>query len=93
MTRHESTATAWAGDPVSHREPESGSDSAEVLVAVCGHRMPWSRDTHKIPAGRRSSSCPAPLRAPGGQPDPTPEAAALPHAPVLTARLATGGVQ
>jgi len=55
----------------------AGHTRCEQLSVTPPRTNSWVPDPqfpHKTPAGRRSSSCPAPLPAPGGQPDPNPQA-------------------
>ncbi len=111
---HNPRARVAVGTP--HRWARSSHDQRShllaqigVLVAVCGHRMPWSTRTSAAPTGRQCTTCqalapvqvtapgtarraglrvpdpqfptttpagcrsrsPAPLPAPGGQPDPS----------------------
>ncbi len=66
-----STPHRWALSPHdqrSHLLAQRAPDQIGVLVAVCGHRMPWSTRTSAQPTGRQCPTCPA--LAPGQVPDP-----------------------
>lgn len=52
----------WAPSPHDQRSyllTERGPDQIGVLVAVCGHRMPWSMSSCGQPTGRSCPTCEA----------------------------------
>ncbi|MGH3884066.1 MAG: hypothetical protein ACRDRY_08300 [Pseudonocardiaceae bacterium] len=56
------TPRRWARsarDQRGHLLADRGSDEIGVLVAVCGHRMPWSADTSAQPTERSCPTCEA----------------------------------